>query len=419
MEVTFETKLKNIPPLSTYVLLIIKILSIFVILLFHPPLFLLLTFLVLVIISISSEVMLLHAISQRKGRRLLPVYLILVIVDGLVFLAILFVFDLFQSDFYLLGLIGLSIMPFRGGLLLGLISGVFTSLTYFLITLGRLEGVSLLLRSMAIVSISITAGYWGELFQRESLQKEKAIEEKEYQQEVLRSKNEFFSLAAHNLRTPLTHMKGFTEVLREKYLADKDKVLYLGRLKDTLKNFERSIDEILSVSRVEMVHPEYEFESLDLIKLLKAAVSPLQKPAQVKKLHLILEDRTHDLPRMKLSRNMFQQAVSNLLENAIKFTDQGEVKLSCWNKENEVFIEVSDTGMGIVPEDLKHIFRPFFRGELAETKGFGGTGLGLYLVEKVINEHGGSIKVESGLGQGTIFTIRLFVRSPEEFLKSF
>ena len=132
-------------------------------------------------------------------------------------------------------------------------------------------------------------------------------------------------------------------------------------------------------------------------------MEPLLKDGRVK----LLTEIAPDIPPLKTDRDKLKQSVLNLLSNAAKFTEQGEIKVAAWRDDGLLKLTVSDTGIGMKQEALQYIFDEFRQADMSSTRKYGGTGLGLAIVKKFIILIGGDIVVESEIGQGSKFTITL------------
>jgi signal transduction histidine kinase len=134
-----------------------------------------------------------------------------------------------------------------------------------------------------------------------------------------------------------------------------------------------------------------------------ATVEPLLKDGHVR----IIRDVTPNLPPLKTDRDKLKQILLNLLSNAAKFTEKGEIKVAAWTENGSMKLAVSDSGIGMKPEVLEHIFEEYQQAEKTTASKYGGTGLGLAIVKKFTNLMGGDIGVESEVGKGSKFTVTL------------
>lgn len=234
-----------------------------------------------------------------------------------------------------------------------------------------------------------------------------ALEEEKYR---------FISSINHDLKTPLTNMQGYLDLL-----LDGD----AGELNEVQKEFAETIyseeqklatliDELLEMSRFESTEFSYEQNIMDLADLLRKAVHSFRGEAQRK--GLVIEE---DLPQELLimgDRNRLWQAFTNLIGNAVKYTNEGKAEVSLYRHplKNEIVIKIKDTGIGIPSDDMENIFKMFYRADSHETLSIKGTGIGLYIADSVIRRHEGRIEAESTPGRGSVFTIYLPALNNEE-----
>jgi len=197
---------------------------------------------------------------------------------------------------------------------------------------------------------------------------------------------------SHELRTPLTVIKGFTETLRD------------GALQDAvngpkfLATIERHVESMPDLPNV---------VPFDLSASVRRVTDLLLPAAQRKKQSLHVETARH-IPRLVGNPDYVERAVSNLIDNAIKYTPEGgEIRVSVGMDEQQVWVDVADNGLGIPPEDLARVFERFYRVDRSRSREMGGTGLGLSIVKHVAQSHGGSIDVSSTPGKGSRFRLRL------------
>jgi hypothetical protein len=222
------------------------------------------------------------------------------------------------------------------------------------------------------------------------------------------AKNEFLATISHELRTPLNAIIGFNQCL----LMGMDGPLNEAQ-QTSLKKIEKSsfhllslISDILDLAKIEAKKMEVEIMPYNVVDVLISCVDEMQSLAKQKNLILSFSfDKPFILVEMDKVR--IRQVLLNLLSNAIKFTEKGSIKVMLVNEPNQVRIHVTDTGIGLSPEELEKIFHPFSQADSSITRKYGGTGLGLFISKKIIDLHGGSISVESQKGQGSTFTITI------------
>jgi signal transduction histidine kinase len=223
-----------------------------------------------------------------------------------------------------------------------------------------------------------------------------------------RSKASFLTTMSHEFRTPLGIVLGYVGLLEDEVggpVNDAQRK-QLQRIGTASRHLLRLIEEILTVSQVNAGHGEARLEEVDLSGLLRDAAALLTPMAESKglALPLVLPDEPIVFPT---DPGKFRQVVFNLAANAVKFTTAGEVRLSLHEEDTGVVLRVSDTGIGIGPEDAEHLFEPFWQARGPRARHAAGTGLGLGITRDIARLLGGDVAVESHLGCGSTFTVRL------------
>jgi len=218
----------------------------------------------------------------------------------------------------------------------------------------------------------------------------------------------FLGIAAHDLKAPLTAIQGFLWIMLGGYsgdITDKQRNM-LERSTFRIKELLNLISDLLDIPRIETGQIVEEMKQVSLSKVIKASIGDLRETAKEKKLKLGVE-LPPALPKIYGSAPRLQQAVTNLVSNAINYTPEGSVTIRVSEGKNEMQVEVMDTGIGIPADDLPRLFEDFFRAGNVETKG---TGLGLSITRRIVGAHGGKIWVESPCpetGKGSRFTFTL------------
>lgn len=217
-------------------------------------------------------------------------------------------------------------------------------------------------------------------------------------------KTDFVNRATHELRTPLTTSMLMATLLEEG-VVDKESHEYWQILQDQLKRLQNLTDDLLAVSRFESHKMAGERELLPIGKVLLAALGDIVHQAEAKNIS-VEKSIDGDLPQVMGNEKDLYQAFTNLLVNAIKFTPEGgRIIIDADLMEGKIRIRISDTGIGIPPDDLRNLFTRFYRATNAIQNEIPGTGIGLFLVKSIVEGMGGSISVESTLGAGTTFTM--------------
>jgi len=236
------------------------------------------------------------------------------------------------------------------------------------------------------------------------------IEDKGRQLEAAsRHKDEFLASMSHELRTPLNAVIGFSEVLLEKMFGDVNpkQEEYLGDILASGRHLLSLINDILDLAKIEAGRMELELEDFDVAQAIDNAVVLVRERATRK--GLTLDTRLdHRLGSLRGDQRKVKQVLLNLLSNAVKFTPEGgRIEVRAQRLEGEVEVSVTDTGIGIAPDDLETVFEEFRQVGTDYAKKHEGTGLGLTLSRKFVELHGGRIWVKSQPGQGSTFAFTL------------
>jgi histidine kinase len=211
---------------------------------------------------------------------------------------------------------------------------------------------------------------------------------------------------SHELRTPLTAIKGSMEGLMDGVLPENDET-YMGIYREA-DRLQRLVNDLQELSRVEAGAYELDLHPVDLLVVISAVVKRLE--LQFKEKGVLLEvDVPDDLPSIQADEDRIGQVLLNLVGNALQFTPSGgSVVVSAAQRNKEIKISVSDTGIGISPEDIENIFTRFYRVDKSRSRAGGGSGIGLTISKYLVEAHGGRIWVESaGLDRGSTFTFSL------------
>jgi signal transduction histidine kinase len=227
-------------------------------------------------------------------------------------------------------------------------------------------------------------------------------------EEASKLKSQFLSSVNHELRTPVSAIIGYGRlVLRE--TEGQIPQLQRENLQDLLHNAERllnQIDSLLDFAKIEAGKIEVKVEPVKLDDLIHSAASTFEPILNGGGVRLVREIAP-GIPTMNTDREKLRQIILNLLDNAIKFTERGEIKIFASRQNGALKLVVSDTGKGIEKENLYRIFEDFHRGSAVNTSQYRGTGLGLAIVKRLVNRLGGEIGVESEVGKGSIFTVTI------------
>ena len=207
---------------------------------------------------------------------------------------------------------------------------------------------------------------------------------------------------AHDLRTPLTRISGTVEMLlTDRNLAEPLRTVFVSIAEETAR-LKTLVNTLMDISHTNSRPDELRKEEIDLAEQLRDFCEFMQPAFEEKGLQFHLEVPGRPLPILA-DKSKFQRVVSNLLENALKFTERGEVRVIAAEQPDGIVFRVKDTGCGISEADCLHVFERFFRSD--SSRHLQGNGLGLALVQAIIRAHGWQISVDSAPGKGSEFTV--------------
>lgn len=231
-------------------------------------------------------------------------------------------------------------------------------------------------------------------------------------------KSSFLANMSHEIRTPLNALMGFTDVLNQTQLNENQRS-YLQRVRSASSNLLSIVNDILDLAKIEAGRLQLEQQPFELQQLTNQLVDLLAQKALSKQLELFIS--CHQPPRLSLFGDQLRlhQILLNLVNNALKFTHQGQVELSIeqlaqQNQQSLLQFRVRDTGIGLTPEQKSRLFAPFTQAEDSTSRKYGGTGLGLNICQHLVEMMGGHIEVQSQLGQGTCFEFSLWFEHQSE-----
>jgi len=221
--------------------------------------------------------------------------------------------------------------------------------------------------------------------------------------EVDELKDDFISMASHELRTPLTVIRGYTELIGDAPELSADTKANLKKIDMAAMELNNLVEDILDVSRIEQGRMQYNFKEFDPSSIVQTISTSFEFTAKSKDIKISSEVKGSG--KIKVDENKLKQILINIIGNAVKYTKDGEVKVSVGTEHNRLIIRVSDSGIGMKAEDQKKIFEKFYRIQNKDTENIPGSGLGLWITEAMIKEMNGSISVESIMGVGSHFII--------------
>jgi PAS domain S-box-containing protein len=227
-------------------------------------------------------------------------------------------------------------------------------------------------------------------------------------------KSDFVATVSHDLRSPLTLMSGYATMLEMVGELNEQQNGYMKKIIHSVENMTRLVNNLLNLGRLE-AGVDLQLEMLPVQELVERVTNSMQSKANQKRIQLSLEFPSQTVPLIEADPALVQQALQNLIENAIKYTDGGgNVKVSVYTRQNGMIFEVCDSGIGIAPVDQPRLFEKFYRGAQRESKKPHGSGLGLAIVKSIAQRHNGDVWVKSQLGKGSIFYLMIPLRQPSK-----
>jgi len=230
-------------------------------------------------------------------------------------------------------------------------------------------------------------------------------------EEIDKMKDDFISMASHELKSPLTAISGYSELLSDTFIKDANPDIklaqkkYLGNIVISVERLKTLVEDLLDVSRIEQNRLPIDCKSTNLVPIISGIAEEMSVMAQQKKLDLI--NNIKNLPPVVADAERTKQILVNLLSNAIKYTPTGKVEIQSREDGEWVYITVADSGMGISSDNLQQLFSKFYRVQVAETANISGTGLGLWIAREIAQKMGGNLNAESIEGVGSHFTLKL------------
>ncbi|KAB8139144.1 cell wall metabolism sensor histidine kinase WalK [Gracilibacillus oryzae] len=219
------------------------------------------------------------------------------------------------------------------------------------------------------------------------------------------NRREFFANISHELRTPISYLKGYAEVLKQDlYQTEEERQQYLKIIDDETERMIRLINDLFELSKMEEGKIDLQMNAIDLTDVIETALFKVR--IDLKKEGLTLKSQLdRNVPYIEGDGIRLEQIFTNLLRNAVRYTEKGSVSVKIWSALNKVHVIIEDTGIGIPVEDLPLIFERFHRVEKSRSRELGGTGLGLAIVKNLVELQNGTISVNSQVGKGTRFQL--------------
>jgi PAS domain S-box-containing protein len=223
-------------------------------------------------------------------------------------------------------------------------------------------------------------------------------------------KSEFVATVSHDLRSPLTLMRGYATMLEMVGELNEQQTGYVRKIVAGVESMSRLVNNLLDLGRIE-AGLDLQLEMVPVRDIVERVTGSMQLQANQKQILLNTDVEPESAPLVEADLALLQQALHNLVENAIKYTPNGgKVEVRIHSDQDQIRFAISDTGIGIAPVDQPRLFEKFYRGAQREAKKQNGSGLGLAIVKSIAERHGGQVWVESQLGKGSTFTLEIPLR---------
>ncbi len=237
------------------------------------------------------------------------------------------------------------------------------------------------------------------------------------EQELENMKIDFVSMAAHELRTPITAMRGYSKMLKDEIWenATEEQKEFMLRIINSSSNLSNLVDNLLNASRIEKGTLQLDKRPYNLLELAEIAIKDLEQVAKTKKQIITLVKPKEDLPLVLLDKFRIIEVFTNLVANAINYSPpEGKISISVEKQDNFILTKISDNGEGIPEAAISRLFSKFFRVGGKLEQGSKGTGLGLFITKSILDLHDGKIWVESTVGKGSTFFFKLPIASQKD-----
>ncbi|WP_093273772.1 ATP-binding protein [Psychrobacillus sp. OK032] len=222
-------------------------------------------------------------------------------------------------------------------------------------------------------------------------------------------RSDFIANVSHELRTPISMLQGYSEaIIDEVVTTEEDKNEIIRVIYDESKRMGRLVTELLDLARLESGYLSIYKEEVSVLPTIERITLKFDQIAKEKNIRLYFEHTLSETIHLQLDEDRMEQVLTNLIDNALRHTPKdGSVTVNLTEAAGHIMIEVKDTGYGIPKEDLPYVFERFYKADKARTRGKSGTGLGLAIAKNIVERHDGSLSVESEVGVGTTFIIKL------------
>jgi signal transduction histidine kinase len=224
--------------------------------------------------------------------------------------------------------------------------------------------------------------------------------------DIERMRKKLIQNVSHDLRTPLTSIKGYLELLEDENFTEEEKTKSIETIQKEVERMEKIVKDITKLSIIDSKNYQLNLEKLGLNAVINE-ITPIVSIEASKKNIEVRTDLSQKEVFITGDKEKIKEILINLLSNALKFTERGYVKISTIQNKNEVSVVIEDTGIGIDPEDLPHIFERFYRGEKSRSQDSLGLGIGLSIVKELVYMQNGDVEVESEKNKGSKFIVKL------------
>ncbi len=223
-----------------------------------------------------------------------------------------------------------------------------------------------------------------------------------------RYRRDFTANVSHELKTPLTSINGFAEMIATGKVSREDTIKFANIIHREGMRLLELIDSIINLSRIESQSHDQEMELINISDIAKEVISHLRIKAEIKSIELVYSDQSVSILG---NRRMIKDLLYNLVDNAIKYNKpRGKVEVHIMEEDNYCVIEVKDTGIGIPEEEQDKVFERFYMVDKSRSKKLGGSGLGLSIVKHIVKYHNGNISLKSQVGKGTEIQVKIPIR---------
>ena len=219
-------------------------------------------------------------------------------------------------------------------------------------------------------------------------------------------RRDFVANVSHELKTPLTAVSGYAETLLDDGIPQEQRRRFVETIRENATRMQRIVDDLLDLSRIESGGWRPVVAQVDVVGMVQDVFTAVHSAASAKGLALVA-DVSPDATHVRVDPTAFRQILTNLVENAVRYTHEGSVTVRTRKSDDGVWVDVSDTGIGIAAEHLPRIFERFYRVDAGRSRAEGGTGLGLAIVRHLVDAHGGRVESSSVVGRGTTISVLL------------